>query len=172
MLMLSPTMLSRWLSTRPDDVRAFIDAGDPPAGEDDGLLAALEAASSAGETPFAELPALLASHPAGTRALGRLGRVRLLAWVADGAGDAYGTVVQAITEIGGAQDGEAEDGGEGSPAGSGALGVLFLEDLIQLAKSVVGPRVASRLAARPGLEAAVEAAASVEEDMAYRGGGI
>jgi hypothetical protein len=176
MLMLSQDSLSRWLATRPQDVREFIAAGDPAAfGEDDGLVAALASVEDGTETDFDAIPELLELHSSGVKALGRVGRIRLLAWLADNAADAYAPLIHRITALGcPGGEGVEEDEEEGTQgqAGSGAVGVLFLEDIIQLAKAVVGPRMAARLASKPGLDAAVEAAASLDSDITYTQGGI
>ena len=66
--------------------------------------------------------------------------------------------------------GAGEGAGSGGDAG-GEVGVLFLEDIRALA-AALAPRLARRMASGETLEAVVQAAVTLEGDMAFRQGGI
>lgn len=158
MIDLSENSLSAWLSRRPDDVRAFISDGE--ARDADGFSAL--AGVLAGAQAF-EVPEILRRDPDGARALGRLGRVRLMARVAAGGGNDAALVMRRIT---------GEDDVDGGAGGRDAVGILFLEDLKEWARTVLAPRVAARATSPEVLGTAAEAAFTLESDLVLRQGGI
>jgi hypothetical protein len=163
MLDLSDGSISKWMSKLPQDVLAALAEGDAPTpGGAPSLAAAL------GENVGApQVPDLLREHPDEARALGRVGRVRLMAWVADNSGDNPGPVFRRLV----GETAADETGGSGS-AGSDAVGTLFLEDIRAIARNVTGPRLAARMVDDSALGMAIEAAATLESDLAFRQGGV
>jgi hypothetical protein len=163
MLDLSDGSISKWMSKLPQDVLAALAEGDAPS---PGGAPALSAAFG-GAVGAPQVPDLVREHPDEAKALGRAGRVRLMAWVADNSGDNPGPVFRRLVGEVAADD----DGGAGS-AGSDTVGILFLEDIRSIARNVTGPRVAARIVDDSSLSMAVEAAATLESDMAFRQGGV
>ena len=158
---LSNDSLKRWLEKCPEDVRAFVLLGGESNSTNTGeLLAALAVA-----TP-PQVPGLLRTDPDACMALGRIGRIRLLAWVSAQAGSQGGALVREIV----GEDTE-QDGGSGS-AGSDTVALLFLEDFKEFARAVVGPRTANRMIDSQTLGVSAEAAVTLESDLAFGQGGV
>lgn len=159
MIDLSENSLSTWLSKGPQDVRDFIaDGNELVPGAYSALASSLSAA-----TP-GEIPDILRGDPDGVRAMGRVGRVRLMARVAAAGDEGAASIIRRIV-------GEDSEGGDAT-GGADRVGVLFLEDLREFASAVVGPRVAARMVDGPALSATAEAASTLESDMAFRQGGV
>lgn len=161
MLDLSEHAMAAWAAKLPDDVRAVISGGDEASPEGSGGLRAALASA-----PPSAVPGIVRGDADGARALGRAGRLRLMAWMA-ASEERPGAVFSRLVGEG---EGEGEDS-EGAPGGD-PVGILFLEDLKAIAEAVVGPRMSRRMVDDHTLGAVAEAAATLESDMAFRQGGI
>lgn len=168
MLDLSDASIAAWKAKLPDDLRSALAAEgeDPPCGA--GALAAALAEAS----PW-QVPEVVRRHPAEARAFGRARRVRLMARMAGQARPDPASVLRRLTgeDLSG-EAGAGSGAGSGGGAGNGGdVGLLFLEDIRALAEAL-GPRLARRMASGPTVEAVVQAAVTLESDMAFRQGGI
>lgn len=165
--MLNAESLTAWSSRLPDDVLGAIAAEGmvPPGGaEPGGLLLDLE-----GATP-GQVPDIVRRHPEATQALGRAGRIRLMAWITTDPNP--GTVLRRLVGDDAVAAAEAEGGEESGEAGRDAVGILFLEDIRALAEHVVGPRVARRMLDGTSLGLATDAAQTLEGEMTLGRGGV
>ena len=184
MLDLSDASIAAWKAKLPDDLRSALAAeGEGPSGGAGALAAVLTEAA-----PW-QVPEVVRRHPDEVRAFGRARRVRLMAWMAGQAQPDPAALLRRLTgeapprEVSSREvsppevsNGAGDGAGAGEGAGSGGdaggeVGVLFLEDIRALA-AALAPRLARRMASGETLEAVVQAAVTLESDMAFRQGGI
>lgn len=154
MLDLSEGSIAAWKSRLPSDVVSALSDSAETASEGSGALTAALA-----ESPAWQVPEVVRQHPEDVRAFGRARRIRLMAWVARQTFPDCGAVFRRLTED--------EEGG----SGAGAVGLLFLEDIQALAEAM-GPRIARRMTSEAAMDAVVQAAVTLESDMAFRQGGL
>lgn len=160
MLDLSETALKNWLGALPSDVRGVIQAGDPARVSD--ILCQKVAASSP-----SEMIALFSGDATSALALGRIGRMRFLAWLL-GRALPREDWVQAINTL----TGETEDGEDGAQtARPSDATMLFLADMQSFNEHVVAPRLANRMVAADILALAADASAVLETEVQLTRGG-
>ena len=152
---LSSQSLAVWLAKLPDDVREALDDASDAA--TDGRGALMTALSTA--TPL-EVPDLVRQHAGEVHGFGRARRVRMMAWMANKAQDP-GPIFTRLT---------ADDTTDGE-AGSGNVGILFLEDIKALA-AAIAPRIARRMTSEATMEAVIQSAFTLEGEVELRQGGL
>jgi hypothetical protein len=156
---LTEKALTAWYSKLPLDVQQVIAEGDEPdpaeAADLSVILAGLEPAL---------VPALLCARAAQVKGLGRIGRLRLLAWLVAEDGRAFLALFR---------ERPVDESGEGgSDGGSDILRALIAEDLQALARIMVGPRIARLTVDDQSMDFAVAAGTNLESELIFRQGGI
>jgi len=143
MLDLQNETLQAWKAKLPEDVRAAI-ADELPADSDEisGFVTALNNAE------IAEYAELIEAHPEVVKALGRLGRIRLLSFIV---AKVYPFQVRVFHELLNAERDDEEGGGRS------ATQVLFIED-IKAFNEAIAARVYGQHMDGPALTALQEAA--------------
>lgn len=163
--MLNAESLSAWSSRLPEDVLGAIAAeGVVLPGDSTSLQAELDAAKPG------EAPEIVRRHPDATKALGRAGRLRLMARIT-GEPDP-GPVLRRLVGDDMVEAADTEGGDQSGEGGRDAVGVLFLEDLRALAEHVVGPRIARRMLDGTSMDLATGAAQTLESEITFHRGGI
>ena len=150
----SDTPLKPWLDLLPTDYRRALES---PEGETASSLPKALISELKESTPEAVAKIIL-RYTDDLRAVGRPGRIRLLAWVADLTYPDW-AVMQAICSI----DEEDTAGG----AGTKSVGVLFLED-IQALNEVIAQRKAAMVLIAQNTDVALAAVRTLEVDMEQR----
>lgn len=154
---LSEKALSGWLKLLPADAREAIEDGDPVSGDGGTLATSLVSVAAW------QVPDLVRQHPDDAKVFGRARRIRLMAWMSAEARDNRGPLFRRLV----GEDDETSGG-----AGTDEIGLLFLEDIRALNDKMVAPRLSQRMASENSLDAVVEAAFTLESDMAFRAGGV
>lgn len=154
---LSERSIAAWMRNLPADVLSAVRVEGEEASEGSGgLVAALADAA-----PW-QVPDVVRQHAQDARAFGRARRLRLMAWVAKQTYPDSGGIFRRLT---------GEDQDEGAVGGEADVGVLFLED-IKAYVEAIAPRLARRMASEATMESVVQAAFTLESDMAFRQGGV
>ncbi|MFC4235994.1 hypothetical protein ACFOY8_12180 [Thalassospira xianhensis] len=147
---------SLWLQKLPEDIREAVLSDGGTSSEGDGILVSV----LRDDVAPSQIPELVREYPQDVRAFGRARRIRLMAWMAKKTYPDSHAVFRKLT-------GEEEDG-----SGSNSeTGELFLED-IKIFAEVISKRQIQRMASENRLDAVVETAKTLENEITFSQGGM
>lgn len=152
---MSEAQVGAWYSKLPADLQQVIAQGSEP---EPGEAARLYAAIGAVEPEMAF--DVVCKDVAGVRGMGRVGRMRFLAWLLNENPSQAERLVH-----------REEDDEEGSTGVPGDIVDLFRDGFDALLRDCVGPRLAM-IVTQPGLDIGVEAAVILESDLTFTQGGM
>jgi hypothetical protein len=161
MLDLSEGKLTLWVKKLPADIRGILDMS-AYSNEAEPLVIALRVA-----TPT-EVPDLLRTHDENSiKALGRVGRLRLMAWLSDSLMTDENAIDPSplFRELLGEED-EGEGGGQRS-----AVSTIFYEDFLAFSK-IMGLRSAHAVFTNDMVDVALGAAREASRELVAARGGI
>jgi hypothetical protein len=157
-----------WLSKLPGDVRTAFDSEASGGYDGDGSLEKLisELSGLTGEGDVWRVPEVVQRNAAAVPAFGRARRLRLMGWMAKTTYPDTGELFRMLTG-----EAESNEGDEGSSAASGAVGVLFIEDIKAYIAALAG-RYAENAISAPNVELAAQSAFILENEIAFTRGGL